>query len=118
VLWVENTAYVGPDRRLRRSGVRLLERRRAPDVAEPLSLVAALRHLRVRVGSADHKEGVDAFCRRARAVALLANGYGNRAVGDVLMNLVRQLEQPSSARQDRRGEIFAALDRLSAALPN
>lgn len=114
MLWVENDAFVGPDRRLRRSGLRLVERRRSPDVAEPLSLVAAVRHLRVRVGAADHPEGVAAFCRRARAVALLANGYGNRAVGDVLMGLVRRLESPSAFAQVPRDQIFAELDRLNS----
>jgi hypothetical protein len=116
VLWVDNTAYVGPDRRLRRSGLRLLERRRTPDTAEPMSLVAAVRHLRVRVGAADHPEGVAAFCRRARAVALLANGHGNRAAGDVLMGLVRRLESPAALERDPRQEIFTELDRLTTLL--
>lgn len=118
VLWVETAAFLGPDRRLRRSRPRLFNRRHTPDVAEPLTLVAALRHLRVRVGAADDSIGLDAFCRRARAVALLANGYGNRSVGDVLMGLVRRLESPSASRQDPRREIFAELERVGALCPH
>ena len=115
--WVEHAAYLGPDRRLRRSGLRLFDRRSGVDVTEQLSLVAAVRHLRVRVGAADHPEGVEAFCRRARAVALLANGHCNRAVGDLLMGLVRQLESPAAVGRDLRGEIFKELERLGTMLP-
>lgn len=114
--WVEHPAYLGPDRRLRRSGLRLFDRRSGVDVTEQLSLVAALRHLRVRVGAADHPEGVEAFCRRARAVALLANGHGNRAVGDLLMGLVRRLESPTALQHDPRSEIFNELERLAPML--
>jgi hypothetical protein len=116
MLWVEHTAYVGPERRLRRSGLRLLERRQARSLSEHISLVAAVRHLRVRVGHADDHEGREAFCRRARAVALLANAYDQREVGDVLMDLVRQLES-SLLQTDPRQEIFAELERLEPMLP-
>lgn len=115
--WVEHAAYLGPDRRLRRSALRLFDRRNGADKTEQLSLVAAVRHLRVRVAAVDHPEGLEAFCRRARAVALLANGYDNRAAGDLLMGLVRKLESPAALQRNLRDEIFDELDRLELMLP-
>lgn len=114
--WIDHLRYIGPDRRERRLGLRLIERRREACVSAPPPLGAAIRHLRARVPEADQAAGRQALCRRARAVALLANAYLNRAVGDVLMQLVRKLEAPAGANTDPRADIYADLDRVDALL--
>ena len=115
--WIDQLHYIGLDRRERRLGLRLVERRREKCVSEPPPpLSAAIRHLRARVPEADHASGRQALCRRAKAVALLANAYENRAAGDVLMNLVRKLEALNGTNPDPRPKIYAELDRLDALL--
>lgn len=96
--------------------MRLVERRREDCASAPPPLGAAIRHLRARVPETDQTAGRQALCRRARAVALLANAYRNRAVGDVLMGLVRKLETPSGPDADPRAYIYAELDRIDGLL--
>lgn len=113
VLWVDHLRYYGPDRRERRLGLRLNERRHEKCLSKPPPLGAAIRHLKVRVPETDQPEGLQAFCRRARSVALLANAFSLRAVGDILMGLVRSLE---SSTRPSGASIYAELERSEAAL--
>lgn len=112
VLWVDRLCYVGPDRRERRSGLRLKDRRREQSVGRPPSLSTALRQLRVRVLETNEPGGLVAFVARASATAVLANAYGCRPVGDILMGLVRKLAVPPfGCDDDVRSMIYAELAR-------
>ncbi len=53
--WVDIAGYFGPDRR-RRSGKRLLDRRRHDEAGEPPPLAAMLRRLRVRLGGVEPED--------------------------------------------------------------
>jgi hypothetical protein len=116
MLWVDHVRYYGPDRRERRLGLRLNERWRKTAVTDPPAVRTALRHLKVRVAETDQPAGMEAFCRRARSVALLANAYAQRPVGDVLMNLVRKLETSARPGADLRAAIFAQVERAESLL--
>jgi len=82
--WVDNNAYIGPDRR-RRPARRVLDRRRYDDAGELPPLGAMLRRLRVRVtsGSAeDRRHALEMF----KAAIGEANRLGWRRCAAALMS--------------------------------
>jgi hypothetical protein len=74
-----------------------------------------LRQLRVRVLDAHEPAGLLAFQARTRAIALLANAQGRRAVADILMKLVRKLASEPGLN-DPRPMIYSTLSRVEALL--
>lgn len=89
--WVDHKSFFGLDRRQRRAALRLNERRREASDGEPPSLAAALRQLRVRAMAAYTTDGVAEFIERARAVAELAQAFGEIAIGRALMRIVAEV---------------------------
>lgn len=113
MLWVDEDAYFGPDRRQADCGVRLLERRRVNRTTPPPPLTTALRQLRLRVLDA-RGAGVDAFVKRVESTALLAEIQGEPDAAFELSNLALALDH--TCLDDARENIYATLDRAHALL--
>lgn len=114
MLWVDQLKYIGLDRRERRTGVRLVERRREDFAGPAPSLRTALRQLRLRVLDVHEPAGRMVYIARATAVAILANAHRCGAVGDILIASVRKLG--ASTEPDPTPLLYAALDAADALL--
>lgn len=112
MLWVDHRSYYGPDRRRKRGGIRLRERRRYNCASHPPPLGAALRQLRMHVIDAHGAAGVGAFADRTRAVALLAEAAGET---DAAMELQRLSARLTPSR-DVRPAVYDALDRVQSVM--
>lgn len=113
--WVDHFNYFGPDRRTGVFSHFFLERRKEDSAGYPPPLHAALRQLRMRVLDADDPAKREALCERLMATALLADAQGQTQIGDLLMALVRTIENaPTGA--DPRAELGELLNRAEALL--
>lgn len=81
--WVDNSAYIGPDRR-RRPAKRLLDRRRHDEAGQPPPVGALLRRLRVRISGSsaeDHRHALE----MVKAAISEANKLGWRRCVEALI---------------------------------
>ncbi|HVY86727.1 MAG TPA: hypothetical protein VG943_16460 [Caulobacterales bacterium] len=67
--WVDNSAYMGPDRRRVSTGRRWKERRHADEAGDPPALGALLRRIRVAMLSLQEKANRDRALLLTRAAA-------------------------------------------------
>lgn len=114
--WVDHQGYFGPNRRAKRGGMRLRERRGEDCAGRPPYLQTALRQLRMRVLEAHGAAGVGAFAERAKAVALLADARGEREASLLLSHLAAEVARGRD--RDMRQEINEQLARVHDALRN
>lgn len=112
MLWVDHANYFGPDRRVRKNGLRVLDRRRENYAGPTPSLSIAMRQLRMRVLDAQNSD-IILFAQRLRGVALLARAQNETATSAALNSLAEALPR---SRGDMRQQIYAGLDRAHAAL--
>jgi hypothetical protein len=113
MLWVDHDTYFGPDRRRQKGGLRLRERRRYDQAAQPPSLSIAMRQLRMRVLDAQG-ERTGAFADRIRGTAQIARLHNEPAVSNALNTLANQLSAARGA--DIRQALYTGLDRAHAAM--
>jgi len=113
MLWVDQANYYGPDRRLKPSGLRLVERRRENFATTPPPLGSALRQLRLMVLDVEG-EHADAFVVRAQGVAALARMHSEPEAASILMNLATVAALARS--RDIRTHLYNMLDDAHAAL--
>src|ERR1700754_488692 len=113
MLWVDHDTYFGPDRRRQKSGLRLRERRRYDQAAQPPSLSIAMRQLRMRVLDAQGARTV-AFADRIRGTAQIARLHNEPGVSNVLNSLANQLSAARAA--DIRQALYAGIDRAHSAM--
>jgi hypothetical protein len=112
--WVDCSSYVGPDRRVAPPGLRIHERRHKDLADQPPPLERELRHLRLMVLDARGASGVIRLADRARAIASLAEAYGELAIADILTGLTESLVRGHD--DDPRSFIYEQLDRIPGAL--
>lgn len=112
MLWVDHANYFGPDRRQRKTGLRVLERRRENYAGPTPSLSIAMRQLRMRVINAEGDNARE-FIERLRGVALIARAHNEIAASNALASLADALGR---SRGDMRQHLYAGLDRAHAAL--
>ena len=87
VRWVNNKSFVGLDRRRARPKLKFGERRQEAGAADAPSLASALRQLRVLAAGANRRSGVLTFIDRAKAIAELAEAYGEAYLAEELRRL-------------------------------
>jgi len=113
MLWVDQSRYYGPDRRI--ANVFRLRDRRRENYAESMpSLDNAVRQLRLQVIDVRGVGPQAMFMDRLRAVALIADEGGKAKSSQILNALAHALEV--SAGKDMRPAIYEQLDRLHGAM--
>lgn len=114
MLWIDHASYFGPDRRGKRTGLRVREHRRYDYAGQPPSLQIAMRQLRMHVIDA-RGERATAFAERLKGVALIARMHNQLDVSDTLSRLAATVSH-SPRGADVRNSIYAGLDRAYAAM--
>ena len=113
MLWVDQTKYYGPDRRVANT-LRLHDRRRENRADHMPSLDNAVRQLRLQVIDVRGVGPQSMFMDRLRAVSIIAGTHGQTRSSSILNGLANALER--SAGQDLRPQIYEQLDRLHGAM--
>lgn len=100
--WVDHPAYIGPDRRRRAHGLRLLDRRRRSALTDPPTLAAALRRLKLMVLDLDKPEPIARFAQLSAAYSQLCAAKGRPDIAGVLRELAVQIDGDREISVDLR----------------
>jgi hypothetical protein len=115
MLWVDHETYFGPDRRRKRSGLRLLDRRRMNRASEPPPLGTALRQFRMRVLDACGPDA-RAFVDHALGMAQLAEMQNEPDAAVALARLAALAERALEREHDVRPALYDGLDQVETTL--
>lgn len=103
--WIDSKAYFGFCRRSRGDRFRLTNRRRENIAAEPPSMAAMIRRLRVRAFSVDTVEGRLNFLSHLNAAIDLADRRGARSCYSALDDLARLVSGPAGSANSAGSEV-------------
>ena len=110
--WIETKAYVGFCRRSGRERFRWQERRREAVTADPPSLAAMIRRIRVHATSLDSAEECANFLSHVNAGIDLAHAMGAGNVATVLHDIA------TLVRKEHRAGLVAEVDRRLSSVPS